>query len=186
MASISIWIFFLTDSPLYRFYRTSWKKEFLPSLLVALVAYVVFYFGASTITKFFFTIDPSITTQEIAQGFVQAAVFEGSRFISIFAIGGIIPLIETILFFGAALGFYLLFINSSTKFDPTNPNFYIAIIVISALFTVFHLTAKGVTNTRDLFVTFMFGVASALLVFKFQRLSDAIFLHVINNYLAVA
>jgi len=53
----------------------------------------------------------------------------------------------------------------------------------AATFTLFHATAKGLTNNTDLMATFIFGVLSVGLIIYFKTAISALIAHsIVNGY----
>jgi hypothetical protein len=60
-----------------------------------------------------------------------------------------------------------------------------AIVLISAIFAFFHITAKGLTNQSAFVMTFAFMAISCILVIKRRQLIEAMTFHVIANTTAI-
>ncbi len=54
-------------------------------------------------------------------------------------------------------------------------------ILMGAVFTIFHLTAKGIENNAELMLTFAFGAASVGMIIYFQQIMEAVIMHIIVN-----
>lgn len=96
--------------------------------------------------------------------------------------GFLIPIAETRFFFRTILQWYAWKTNTSTRslfsFDAIQ-----LMAIFSAIFTIFHATAKGIDNNLDLIATFTFGVISIGAILYFQELFQAVVAHItINGY----
>lgn len=63
-------------------------------------------------------------------------------------------------------------------------NVLILIGILAGAFVLFHLTAKGITNTPALWVVFIMMVISLIMIVHFQETRQAVFLHVFANFVA--
>ena len=103
----------------------------------------------------------------------------------------LIPAVETPFFFGRLLERTLDFVTSrlgmaaSKKFDVTNFGTWWAILIVSGLFMLFHLAAKGISNTDLLIVTFVFGIVSCWVSLYFRQLRENVIMHATVNTLSV-
>jgi len=93
-----------------------------------------------------------------------------------------VPIIETVLFNGRLLGFFMNKFKGVTKNDLEVKG--LAIFTVAATFTLFHLTSKGLDSTV-LLITFVFSIMSSLLVIRHKNLKGAILLHCLTNSAAV-
>lgn len=184
MVVATFMIYSASDNALFNI--TNNRQDLITSFINGLIGYVLFYIAVSTSVPFIFAVEQPETTQDIISGFVQSAVFSGSQFLNFFSVGFLIPIVESLLFFSALLGFILLTIKVPARFEFDNVGMWVAIGVVSAAFVIFHITAKGITNNRDLFVSFLFAIVSCLMALGFKRAADMIWLHIINNTLAVS
>lgn len=62
--------------------------------------------------------------------------------------------------------------------------FMALIIFLSFVFLLFHLTAKGITNTSSLIIVFIMMMISMIMVAIFQETRQAVFLHIWANTVA--
>lgn len=114
----------------------------------------------------------------IQQVFATTA-FGDSILIGKVMFGVLIPIIETIFFFRILTQWmaYLL----KVELDITSASGHIISLGISAIFTIFHATAKGVTNNTELMATFIFAYISMMLVLYFKEIWQAIVMHIYVN-----
>lgn len=108
----------------------------------------------------------------------------GSVPLSLLFWGLLIPIGETILFFVKLPEAIFDSIGISYgRLDDSRT--WAAIIISVATFTVFHVTAKGITNTQALMTTAIFGLISVLLVLKLRQAIEATLFHILTNTIAV-
>lgn len=148
------------------------------------ILFVVYYFSSFILQGF-----TDITAgQPLGQAFTQmislmktqsALVFETSKLLEIFAIGILIPIVETKVFFGSMFDF----LSQSTKTQINNlknARLWILMLVLSGLFTWFHVAVRGQSNV-GWFITFAFGMISCIMVVKTREVESATYFHIINN-----
>ncbi len=125
------------------------------------------------------------TTKTMAQVFATTA-FGDNVFISKIVFGILIPLVESPFFFWLLI-LWLLYITKERwmSIDAFSVKGLTYNTFISALFTAFHWTAKGVTNNVELMATFVFGFISILLILYFKQLWEALVLHIVVNSYSV-
>jgi len=58
------------------------------------------------------------------------------------------------------------------------------IIILAFVFVLFHLTAKGLTNTPALIVVFIMMLISLIMIVIFGETRQAIYMHIIANTVA--
>lgn len=116
-------------------------------------------------------------------------ILKGSKFLTFLGWGLLIPLIETTFWNGRLLEGLSVYIEPVLKkkidlnrFSLTT--FYVMILVAS-LFTLFHITAKGLESI-PLLITFIFSLISSILVIRHRELKGAILMHMVTNTAAVA
>jgi membrane protease YdiL (CAAX protease family) len=166
------------------------KKDRFTNLIWAMGAYVVFSFVATYFATRMASAPPIGTLSPfeyvaslIAGTFSATPILYGSKYVKLFVWGILIPIVETRFFFRTFLQMGLKVANiQNYKF------FSIATVIISAffgaVFVVFHLVAKGITNNSSLLATFIFGFISVALVLYLGEVMQAIFLHIITNTIA--
>ena len=70
-------------------------------------------------------------------------------------------------------------------FSITNIWLHLVVFIVSATFTLFHLTAKGLTNNLGLLIVFIFALISCWMVLWFKQLREAILFHIFSNSISV-
>lgn len=155
------------------------KYDWASSILWGVVAFAIFAFIAKGTYNYFGT---QATTGEILRTFTQAAALEKFDAIRFGVYSFLVPIIENILLLGVSL--YLLHLLSKFNIydsDIINPSAIALIIMVGAIWAIFHLTARGITNSRDLTIAFFFGAIAATLVLKRQQILDSFVMHIGNN-----
>jgi hypothetical protein len=152
--------------------------------------YVIFIYISFFIHTFFqnqaFTTTLAFTeiSQIIVQTFSATPFADQSTFMILAVWGVIIPIIETRFFFRTCVQFFARFaffreLPSILSFKGQG-----LAVFTGAVFTIFHLVAKGITNEPALLITFIFGYISVLCVLYFKEISQAYWLHIITNLYA--
>lgn len=100
-------------------------------------------------------------------------------FLVLISWGLIIPVAETFTFFNSFFEWFC----EVFKVNLSRPGFKVWLIMLltSAIFTLFHITAKGLENNAGLLMTFIFGFVSMILVLFTGQVLEAIILHIITN-----
>jgi len=115
-------------------------------------------------------------------------ILQNSVILTIIGWGILIPFIETSFFFGRLLEGFSRYAEGAfkTKIHPYvfSASIFLVLLTVSALFTVFHITAKGLSPI-PLMITFIFAIISCLLVIRHKELKGAVFMHVVVNMAAV-
>ena len=116
----------------------------------------------------------------------MAAVFAATAFgksetIGKFLFGILIPIVESVFFFVIIPKWASWKMGHNFEADKFSFNNIFLIIVSAAIFTIFHATAKGLTNNLDLIATFAFGVLSLIMVIIFQSALPAVLTHIVVN-----
>lgn len=118
-------------------------------------------------------------------------ILAGNKMLTLIGWGILIPIIETSFFNGRLLEGIASFAEKRfhKKIALNQANLFsipviMVILVIAALFTLFHITAKNLASV-PLLITFIFSCISSVLVIRNQELKQAILLHIIVNCLAV-
>lgn len=115
-------------------------------------------------------------------------VLKGSQILTLIGWGMLVPLIETSFFNGRLLEGLSTYAEEVTGKKVSLINYttalVVVILVIASLFTLFHLTAKGLESI-PLMITFLFSVISSVLVLRHRELKGAISLHIFTNSAAV-
>jgi len=136
----------------------------------------------------------------VASGFIKEAqsifhllatgtpILQGSKILTLVGWGVLVPIVETTFFNGRLLEGLAHYsekvFGTKVRLDKVTPKLFLVILVVASLFTLFHITAKGL-NSLPLLITFIFSIISSLLVIRHQELRGAIYLHVIVNSMAV-
>ena len=116
-------------------------------------------------------------------------ILQGSQFLTLIGWGVLVPIIETSFFNGRMLEFFTEYseklLGKKVSLKKFSFELLIIIGVVAAIFTLYHITAKGLASA-PLLITFIFSVISSVLVIRQQELSGAIAIHIATNSLAVA
>ncbi len=145
-------------------------------------AFAIFYLSVSFLIPQFFEVTGQ-AAPELVRGWAQAGVaLERSDIIQFVVFSVLIPVAETLALIAAPM--YMFGILA--KIDIYNTNLFrkevlLIVLLVASIFTVFHLTAKGLSNTRDLSISFIFASITVLLILKTQDLVPAMGMHIINN-----
>jgi len=98
--------------------------------------------------------------------------------------GILIPITETILFFGRLFEAFVDFWKINVKINSIST--WLVMMMTSAVFTLFHLSAKGIANNAALLMVFLFGMVSLYFVVIRSQLIEAITIHIIANSIAIS
>lgn len=153
------------------------------------VAYVIFLVATTLIFSAFSSLAVFANFQSIIQLYATSTpILKGSKFLTIIAWGLVIPLIETRFFFGRLFEENAFYGEKLTGIRIPLDRFTIQMVFVilftAGLFTLFHITSKGLASI-PLLITFIFGIVSCILVVMDQELKSAITVHVIANSVAV-
>lgn len=184
-------IWFTFDDKITIPIEKSTKGRFV-SILWAAGIYGAFLI-ASTTLSIFFSLEGGQTAFSIIELLsAQTPVLAGNKFLTFIAWAIVIPIIETVFFFGVLyeglanyIGNFMRIGQIPTNFKIFNLYYWFLIIFISIIFTAYHFQARGLTDSTGLFVTFLFAVFSLVVVSFFGQTREAIFLHIISNATAV-
>jgi len=159
------------------------------AFFIAVIAYVGFLAITTFIFTLFSTLAPFADFQTIIQLYASSTpILKGSIFLTIVVWGFIIPIIESLLFFGILHEGFITYGKKLTGINISPEKFSIGVFVIfilvSSLFVLFHLQSKSLENI-PLLITFIFAFVSCILVFKTKEIKSAILLHMIANVIAV-
>ena len=158
---------------------TSW----LMAILYGLGAYLIFNVLYGLITKFV----PGAPgfSQMVVEVFATARpILEESLFIKFSVWGFIITIIETMVFFVVILMIIAKNRRLSTS-EPFSKDGIMIVVFTAAAFTLFHITAKGVSGTAQLMATFVFGLISGFYVLYFKEAIQAIIFHIATNVISL-
>ena len=115
-------------------------------------------------------------------------ILHGSKFLTILGWGVFIPIIETRFFNGRLLEGFATYAEVITgkpvRLDTYGLPLIAVIFVVATAFTLFHITAKGLSSI-PLLITFIFSVMSSVLVLRHRETKGAIVMHILLNCAAV-
>lgn len=116
----------------------------------------------------------------------MAAVFATTAFgeselIGKLLFGILIAIVETRFFFRTIMQFFSWKNGININNGPFSLGGVQVMIFFSAIFTLFHATAKGIDNNLDLVATFIFGMLSIGLILFFKEWIQATILHIYIN-----
>lgn len=116
-------------------------------------------------------------------------ILKGNAILTLIGWGILVPIIETSFFNGRLLEglstYAEMITGKKVQLSLTSPTLYIVMLVVASIFTLFHITAKGLESV-PLLITFIFSVISSILVIRHRELRGAILMHIITNSAAVA
>jgi membrane protease YdiL (CAAX protease family) len=167
-----------TDLP---FERTSDNR--LKAILEAIIAYVAFLFISTIVYGIVAPGGPQAVIQLLS---TSTPILKGSVILTIIGWGVLIPIVETDWFFGRlAEGLSNEARDQGTKIplDRFKASTWVLMALVSALFALFHISAKNLENS-SLIVTFIFGMISMYLVIRNRELKQAVIFHIISNTVA--
>lgn len=166
------------------------KKKRLLNVVYAMGAYVGFIFIVNFVVARMTAVPDQGTltifeyiSSLIAGTFSASPILYGSNFLKLIVWGLLIPIIETRFFFRTLLQWAAKTVGQ-IGFDLKSSKTWFTMIFFGALFSVFHIVAKGITNNSSLLVTFVFGMVSTGLVLYYKESIQAILLHIITNTIA--
>lgn len=186
---IADWLIFNSDRKVsYPFERTTNNR--FQSLVEVLIVLAGFIFIQSVLLRL---LSPSIqsTTQSISQLLslysTTTPALAGNMIITIIAFGVIVPIVETRFFNGRV--FEMIADRFKIRADLRDSRTWIASLFIGVIFALYHLTARrcgaaGTCQNAALFITFIFGTLSTLMVAHYRETKQATLLHVIWNVIA--
>lgn len=120
------------------------------------------------------------TMPNLGQVFATTA-FGESIYLGKFVYGILIGIIETRFFFRTIMQWGAWRMGWPIPSSPFSKIGINMMIMFGAIFTFFHLTAKGVTNNIDLIATFVFGAMSIGMVIQFKSWIEAAIAHIVVN-----
>ena len=172
---------FITDK------QPTWVIERKPNRLKSAILAYGAYIAVSILSAVGLAIFKLTDNVQVGLGSVASAVeilaqaelaLANSIPLNIFSFGFLIPIVESILFFGIALEV----LQDWTKHKPRliDIKTISMIALISGAFTAFHFSAKGFRE-EALFMVFLFSVVSLILVIYEGQIMSAIMLHILWN-----
>jgi len=115
-------------------------------------------------------------------------ILQGNKIFTLLSWGIVIPIIETRVFFGRiyeGLAAHAKdYLGKEIPVDRITPATIGLMIFVSALFTLFHISSKGM-ETPALMVTFIFAMLSLIFVTVSHELKGPSLLHIITNSISV-
>ncbi len=116
-------------------------------------------------------------------------ILKGSKFLTFIGFGILVPIIETVFFNGRLLEGLTTYaegvVGKKISLKTYSVELIVVMFVIASLFTLFHVTSKGLASI-PLLITFIFSIISSVLVIRHQELKGAILMHIVTNSAAVA
>lgn len=163
------------------------QKDRLFNLITSVGVFVAFYFAVAYLSMSVFAVATkgsylSNLGQIIAQTFSATPILYGSDYLKLVVWGILIPVVETRFFFRTLMQWGTTTFAKTSL--PTSIFSFKAVWVSSfwgMLFMIFHIAAKGITDNKALFITFLFGFASVMCVIYFKEAIQAIILHILWN-----
>jgi len=190
---IADFIWFNTDRKIELPLRTGRNKGYM-WLIESAAALGLFLITSTVLVGLF---EP----QAIGAGFVGGAqsifqllatstpILQGSAFLTLLAWGILVPIIETSFFNGRLLEglttYAENFLGIKISLNKYSAPLLIVIFIVATIFTLFHITAKGI-DSLPLIITFVFSVISSILVLRHRETAGAILLHIATNSMAVS
>lgn len=115
-------------------------------------------------------------------------LLQGSKFLTLIGWGVLVPIIETSFFNGRLLEGLATYaeevLGVKIPLNKITGPLLVVIFVVSALATLFHITAKGLESI-PLLITFIFFTISSLLVIRHRETRGATIMHVALNSFVV-
>lgn len=191
IADIIIWFDEKTFAKVNYPYESRTDNRF-KSLIESLIIFAGFIFLQSIILR---VLTPSIqsTTQSIKTLLslysTTTPALQGNILLTILGFGVIVPFVETRFFFGRL---YEIFADKFKAYGGLRDKMnWIIAIFIGAIFAVYHLTARRCGSAATcqnalLFVTFLFGFISTLMVAHYRESKQAVWIHVFANTFSIA
>lgn len=186
------WVWFLSDN-FISFPMSSNRISNLQVLVETALALGGFLLIAGLLVSFF-------SPQSIATGVVEGAqsifhllaastpILKGSLVLTFIGWAIVVPIIETNFFAGRLLEGLSTYaekiIGKRISLDKFSMELFVVMLIVSSLFTLFHITAKGLESI-PLLITFLFMMISCVLVVRHKSTKGAIWLHIAVNSAAV-
>jgi len=161
----------------------------MKSLVMAAVGYVVIVLATGAIisvlqsTAFEVTRDiPQRIASATFGSSASAPILSEVPIVTAFVFAMFIPVIET----RTLVGRLMEWLGNIFRVDfGLNPKTILVLLLLGGVSVVFHWQAKGVTNSIDLAITFLFFAGSGLLVLITKEMEAAVYLHIINNVIGI-
>ena len=173
----------------YPFERTT--KNRFTSLIESLIIFAGFIFLQTIVLRI---LTPTIqSTSQSLQSLLSlyattTPALQGNMIFTFIAYGLIVPFVETRFFFGRL---YELLADKFNKAGTLkNKMTWILALFIGSIFAIYHLTARrcgaaGACQNALLFVTFLFGMISTLMVAHYKETKQAVLVHVFANSMSI-
>ena len=131
-------------------------------------------------------IDPSKASISAVIGLMGATTpaLATSKIANLITFGVAIAYVETVLWSRMLEFFSDIFKLPVNKSSLKKPGFLILIGILSFVFVMFHVTAKGLTNIPALVIVFIMMLISLLLVTYHGESRQAVYLHIFANTIA--
>ncbi len=173
----------------YPFERTT--KNRFTSLIESLIIFAGFIFIQTIVLRI---LTPSIqSTSQSLQSLLSlysttTPALAGSFIFTFLAYGVIIPFVETRFFFGRVYELLADKFNKNGNLKTTMT--WVLAVFVGAIFAIYHLTARrcgagGTCENALLFVTFLFGMISTLMVAHYRETKQAVWVHVFANSMSI-
>lgn len=177
---LGIFLMFATKKKIF---FNSVSGNTLKAIIHGFIAYIVLvglYFVSSFFLQGIMSISEPSWSQMISYMQTQSVLaLEKSVLLEYLSIGILIPIIETLVFFGYGLEF----LANKSKTSLTNFwdfKIWMLFTVMSGIFTWFHVSVRGASNV-GWFITFIFAMISCFMVAKSKEVESAGWFHIINN-----
>jgi hypothetical protein len=122
-----------------------------------------------------------LMTKTAMKSVFATTIFGESEILTNLIYSGLVPVVETLFFFRIILQWWAWKHGDSVRSSPFSMSGLKLMLLFGAIFTVFHATAKGISNTVDLAATLLFGMMSVGMVMYFGEMLPAIAAHIYVN-----
>jgi membrane protease YdiL (CAAX protease family) len=154
--------------------------------IAGIVAIVFFLSTAFLLTAFTGSTYSMMSVMELLA--TTSPVLAGNIILTFISFGILIPFIESHFFHGTLVEGLMLFLERRLGIRinrySINIGTILIAVVVSALFLLYHLTSKNLSNI-PLLVTFIFSMFATLITIKTKEKKGAIILHCIVNILSL-
>jgi len=153
------------------------------AILWGIGAWIILLISSVLVLKF---VDPASASIAAVMGLLGASTpaLATSKIANLLTFGFAIAFIETQLW-GRLMEFFAdLFHININKQSLGKIGLLFLIGILALLFLLFHLTAKGITNTSALIVVFIMMLISLIMIAIFGETRQAVFMHITANTVA--
>lgn len=159
------------------------QNKLLNSILIGLGGWIVLLITSIFVIRF---IDPTKANLNSVIGLMGATTpaLATSKIANLLTFGVAIAYVETQLWSRALEFFANLFNIPVNKNSLKKIGFLVLIGILSLMFVIFHLTAKGITNLPALTIVFIMMCISLIIVTWVEETRPAVFLHIFANTVA--